>query len=264
MDRIETAEVREGTFAYAARADHQVLRGVSASMARGTVTAVVGPTGSGKSTLAHLLLGFYEPSGGAVLVNGMNLREMDLRAWRRKVGYVSPDVSAFNASIRDNIALGDETVPISQVEWAARIAQVDEFIASLPDGYDTIVGDRGVRLSGGQCQRLAIARAILRRPEVLVFDEATSALDNLTERAVYEAISALHQDAIVIVIAHRLSTVKDADSILVLEAGRIVERGTHEALMRQHGVYARLYAEDEREPVDGGATAAYASGTTVV
>ncbi len=268
VDRVERVELREGTFAYAARADHQVLRAVSASMARGAVTAIIGPTGSGKSTLANLLLGLYEPSDGAVLINGVNLRELDLRAWRRKIGYVSQDVFVFNATIRDNIALGDEMVPMSQVEWAARIAQLDGFIASLPDGYDTIVGDRGVRLSGGQCQRLAIARAVLRRPEVLIFDEATSALDNLTERAVYEAISTLHQDAIVIVIAHRLSTIKDADTILVLEAGRIVERGTHEALMRRHGVYARLYAQDEREPaaqlVDNGETQEYVSGTTTV
>jgi len=250
VSRVETIELRDVTFAYATRPDHEVLRAVKASMARGTVSAIVGPTGSGKSTLASLLLRFYEPRSGHVLINRADLRELDLRAWRQTIGYVSQDVFAFNASIRDNIALGDETVPVSQVEWAARIAQMDTFIASLPDGYDTVVGDRGLRLSGGQCQRLAIARAVLRRPEVLIFDEATSALDNLTERAVYEAIKTLHQEAIVIVIAHRLSTVKDADQILVLQGGRVVEQGTHETLMQQGTFYARLYTEDDRRGVE--------------
>ncbi len=248
--KVETIQLREVAFAYAVRPGHQVLRGIDVSLARGTVTALVGSTGSGKSTLANLVLGFYGLSQGAVLVNGVDVRELDLRAWRRKIGYVSQDVFVFNASIRDNIALGDETVPMSRVEWAARIAQVDSFIASLPDGYDTIVGDRGLRLSGGQCQRLAIARAIVGQPEVLIFDEATSALDNLTERAVYEAISVLHQEAIVVVIAHRLSTVKDADRILVLQDGRVVEQGTHEALMQAGAFYARLYTEDARRKTE--------------
>ncbi|MBI4354252.1 MAG: ATP-binding cassette domain-containing protein [Candidatus Omnitrophica bacterium] len=248
VERVDRIELREASFTYAARPDQDVLRGISASMTRGSVTALVGPTGSGKSTLANLLLGLYEPGDGAVLINGVDLREVDLRAWRERIGYVPQDVFVFSASIRDNIALGDETVPRSDVEWATRIAQLDGFIGSLPEGYDTMVGDRGVRLSGGQCQRLAIARAILRRPDVLIFDEATSALDNLTERAVYEAIKTLHQDAIVIVIAHRLSTVRDADHVMVLDGGRVVEHGTHETLMQQGAFYARLYTEAERRP----------------
>ncbi|HBH96808.1 MAG TPA: hypothetical protein DDX89_03305 [Candidatus Omnitrophica bacterium] len=234
------------SFAYASRPDKEILHEVSVAMPRGTVTAVVGPTGAGKSTIAHMVLGLYEPHAGSVRVNGLDLREADLAGWRRHLGYVSQDVFVFNASIRENIVLGDEAVPSAQIEWAARLAQLHDFIVSLPDGYDTVVGDRGLRLSGGQCQRLAIARAILRKPDVLIFDEATSALDNLTERAVYSAISTLHREAIVLVIAHRLSTVRDADQIVVLREGRVVEQGTHGTLMQHGTFYARLYTEDDR------------------
>jgi len=241
---IEEIRVAGVSFAYASRPEVLAVHGVEATMRRGTVTAFVGPTGSGKSTLAHLVLGLYEPQVGSVGVNGIDLRDVDLLAWRRRVGYVSQDTFVFNTTVKENITLGDEGLAMAQMEWAARVAQLHEFVSALPDGYDTVVGDRGIRLSGGQCQRLAIARALVRRPEVLIFDEATSALDNLTERAVYGAMSALHHDAIVIVIAHRLSTVKDADQILVLHAGRIVEWGTHDVLMGRQGLYATLYTED--------------------
>jgi len=219
------------------------------------VTAVVGPTGSGKSTIAQLLLGLYEPLAGSIRINGRALAEADLAAWRRRIGYVSQDVFVFNTTIRDNIALGDETLPEEQIISAARLAQLHEFIVSLPQGYGTVVGDRGLRLSGGQCQRLAIARAILRHPEVLILDEATSALDTLTERAVYEAIRTLQSEAAVLVIAHRLSTVKSADQILVLEGGRIVEAGTHESLVSRRGAYARLYEEEARGRTPGAPSA---------
>ena len=240
--RIEDIRLVDLSFSYSSRPRHRVLNGITTTMRRGTSTAVVGPTGSGKSTIANLLVGLYQPQAGTILVNGRELQQLDLSLWRRSVGYVAQDVFVFNTSIRENIALGDHA-SAADVEWAARIAQLDEFVASLPEGYDTLVGDRGLRLSGGQCQRLAIARAILRRPEVLIFDEATSALDNLTERAVYDAISALHEDAIVIVIAHRLSTVKDADQIVVLHSGHVVEIGTHDRLMHQGGIYAKIYEE---------------------
>jgi len=217
------------------------------------VTAIVGSTGSGKSTIANLLIGLYEPQAGSILVNSVDLQALDLHAWRARVGYVSQDIFVFNATIKDNIALWDESLSQDQIEWAARTAQLHEFIASLPEGYETVVGDRGVRLSGGQCQRLAIARAILRRPEVLIFDEATSALDNLTERAVYDAINALHHEAIVIVIAHRLSTVREANQIIVLQGGRVIEVGTHDLLVGRRGVYAKLYEEKIPQPVSPGA-----------
>lgn len=243
VDRVETLHLDEVSFAYPSRPDHQVLDGISAVLRRGTVTALVGSTGAGKSTVASLLLRLYEPQRGRLRINGVNLQGLDLAAWRGHLGYVSQDVFVFNASIYDNITLGDD-LPMSRVEWAVRTAQLHDFIASLPDGYRTMVGDRGLRLSGGQCQRLAIARAILRQPDVLIFDEATSALDNLTERAVYNAISTLRREAIVIVIAHRLSTVREADQIVVLQAGRVVEVGTHDLLISRRGVYARLYEED--------------------
>lgn len=251
---IEMAGVE---FAYPSRPHHRVLTGVTASFHRGTVTAIVGATGSGKSTLANLLLGLFEPGAGAVRINGIDVRELDMDDWRRHVGYVPQDFFVFNATVRENLTLGDQTIPQAQLEWAARVAQLHDFITTLPEGYDTLVGDRGLRLSGGQCQRLAIARAILRRPEVLIFDEATSALDHLTERAVYNAINALHQEAIVLVITHRLSSVKEADCLMVLQRGAVVERGSHPDLMAQDGVYASLYQQD-KHAAPSNATAARA------
>ena len=217
------------------------LRNVSLSMKKGTVTAIVGPTGSGKSTIASLIVGLYPPSAGSILVDGKNLADLSLPEWRNRIGYVPQDPFLFNTSIRDNIALWDETISQQEIDRAAQLAQLHDFVRTLPNGYDTRAGDRGLELSGGQAQRVAIARAILRKPEVLVFDEATSALDNLTEQAVYEAITALRPNAIIIVIAHRLSTVRDADQIVVIEAGSIVEIGTHDSLMGDGGSYSKLY-----------------------
>lgn len=238
---ISEIRMSDVSFAYPTRSAKNVLDGINVIMRRGTVTALVGATGSGKSTMASLLLGLYRPLSGHILVEGIDLNALDLRGWRKKIGYVPQDVFLFNASIKDNIALWDESISDAEVERAARLADIHDFVISLPDGYSTIVGDRGLRLSGGQCQRVAIARAVVRHPDVLIFDEATSALDNLTERAVYESIRAFRADTIVIAIAHRLSTVRDADQIVVLDGGRIVEIGTHDSLLQHRGIYVTLY-----------------------
>lgn len=229
-----------------------VLKNVSFTLKKGEITAVVGPTGAGKSTLASLLLGFYDPTEGGIWVdNHFRFREISLSSWRQKVGYVSQDIFLFNESIRQNILLWDESVSENDMVQAAKRAQIHDFVETLPEGYDTIVGDRGMKLSGGQCQRIAMARAILKNPEILIFDEATSALDNITEKAVYDAIHSLRENAIVFIIAHRLSTIKDADQILVLEKGAMVEMGRHESLMNRSGVYSRLYQEGVTL-IDGG------------
>ncbi|HYR89060.1 MAG TPA: ABC transporter ATP-binding protein [Terriglobia bacterium] len=230
------------------RSRQQVLEDINLTLKKGTVTALVGSTGAGKSSIANLITGLYQPSSGSILVDGVNLNDLNLVQWRQRLGYVSQDIFLFNTSIRNNIGLWNESVSQAEIEWAAGLAQLDDFVATLPEGYETQVGDRGLKLSGGQCQRIAIARAVILKPEVLLFDEATSALDNLTEKAVYEAMSALRQDAIVMAVAHRLSTIRDADQIIVLEGGRIVEAGTHESLILERGSYSKLY---ETESVRG-------------
>jgi len=246
VPQVEEVKLAGVSFRYASRPEHWAIKNIDLTARKGTVTALVGPTGSGKSTIANLLIGFYEPTAGAILINDADLGGLSLPDWRKKIGYVSQDTFLFNGTLRENIALWDETISPAEVEWAARQAQLHDFVMTLAEGYETMVGDRGLRLSGGQCQRVAIARAILRRPEIVIFDEATSALDNLTEMAVYEAITTLREEAIVIVIAHRLSTIKEADQIAVLWRGRLIETGTHETLMNARGAYAKLY-----EGVDG-------------
>ena len=218
-----------------------VLRDVSFRLAKGQIVALVGPSGAGKTTLADLLPRFHDPTSGQILMDGVPLTGLGRRSIRSLLGVVSQDTVLLNDTVRANIAYGSPGASMAQVEAAAAAANAAGFIAALPQGYDTMLGERGTRLSGGQRQRIAIARALLRDPPILILDEATSALDTESERLVQQAIERLMQQRTVLVIAHRLATVRDADEIVVLDAGRVVQRGTHEELLRAGGLYRRLY-----------------------
>jgi ATP-binding cassette subfamily B protein len=239
------------------------LREIAAEIPAGTRTALVGETGSGKTTLAYLVARLYEPQRGAVTIDGTDIREVTLESLAATVGLVSQETYLFHASIRENLrfaGVGGRQYSDEEIEDAARAAQIHELIASLPEGYDTPVGERGYRFSGGEKQRIAIARTVLRNPPVLILDEATSALDTETERAVQQALDELSRGRTTIAIAHRLSTIKEADQILVLDAGQIVERGTHDQLLALGGRYAALLsgAEVAPEPLEKGPSAALA------
>jgi ATP-binding cassette, subfamily B, bacterial MsbA len=218
-----------------------VVSDVAFAMAKGRVVALVGPSGAGKTTLADLLPRFHDPTSGQILLDGVPLTRLTRRSIRALMGVVSQDTVLLNDTVHANIAYGSPGATREQVELAAAAANAAGFIAQLPQGYDTLLGERGTRLSGGQRQRIAIARALLRDPPILILDEATSALDTESERLVQQAIERLMRERTVLVIAHRLATVRDADEIVVLDAGRVVQRGTHEELFRAGGLYRRLY-----------------------
>jgi ATP-binding cassette, subfamily B, bacterial len=225
--------------------DEWTLRDLELEVAPGTRTAIVGETGSGKTTLGYLAARLYDPERGAVLIDGVDIRELTFGALADAVGVVSQETYLFHASVRDNLRFARPAASDEEIEEAARAAQIHEKIAQLDEGYDTVVGERGFRFSGGEKQRIAIARTILRNPPVLVLDEATSALDVQTERAVELALEQLAEGRTTIVIAHRLSTVRGADQIIVLDRGEIVERGTHPELLALGGRYAEMVARDE-------------------
>ncbi|NUJ99975.1 ABC transporter ATP-binding protein [Streptomyces lunaelactis] len=233
-------------FAYEDRQARPTLDGIEVTVPAGGSLAVVGPTGSGKSTLSYLVPRLYDVTGGRVTIDGVDVRDLDFDTLARAVGVVSQETYLFHASVAENLRFAKPEATDAEIEAAARAAQIHDHIASLPDGYDTLVGERGYRFSGGEKQRLAIARTILRDPPVLILDEATSALDTRTEHAVQQAIDALSAGRTTITIAHRLSTVRDADQIVVLDAGRIAERGSHEDLLDGDGRYAALVRRDTR------------------
>ncbi|MBL4771178.1 MAG: ABC transporter ATP-binding protein [Planctomycetes bacterium] len=217
------------------------LRTMDLEFAAGQTTALVGPTGAGKSTIIKLLLRFYDPTSGAITLDGKDLRDLDLKDLRQAIGLVSQEVFLFHGSVRDNIAYGNPDASDAEVEAAAQAAEADEFIQELPQGYDTIVGERGQKLSGGQRQRLSIARAVLKNPPILILDEATSAVDNETEAAIQRSMQRISVGRTIIVIAHRLSTIRNAQRIYVLESGQVLEQGTHDQLIKAGDLYAALW-----------------------
>ena len=227
-------------FAYPTRPEAPVLAGIQLEMEPGKVLALVGASGGGKSTIAALLARLYDPTGGRVLLDGVDIRTLDTRWLREQIGAVAQEPVLFATSIAENIRYGRPGASLAEVEAAAKAANADGFVRAFPEAYDTLVGERGVRLSGGQKQRIAIARALLKDPRILVLDEATSALDSESEHLVQEALERLMVGRTVLVIAHRLSTVRDADRVVVLEGGGVVEAGTHDDLVSRDGVYRRL------------------------
>ncbi|MEO8347196.1 MAG: ABC transporter ATP-binding protein/permease, partial [Betaproteobacteria bacterium] len=249
---IRGAEVRFEHVYFSYETNRQILFDVSFAIPAGRTVAVVGPSGSGKSTLARLLYRFYDIGAGRITIDGQDIREVQQTSVRAAIGIVPQDTVLFNDSIEYNIAYGKTGATREEIVAAARTAQIHEFIAGLPEGYATPVGERGLKLSGGEKQRVAIARAILKAPHVLIFDEATSALDSKAEKAIQAELSAIAQNHTTLTIAHRLSTVVDADEILVLEHGRIVERGAHANLLAANGVYSRMWRlqqdEERRAP----------------
>ncbi|MBB3174500.1 ATP-binding cassette subfamily B protein [Endobacter medicaginis] len=245
---VDAPELRFDDVVFGYQPERTILKGISFSVAPGHRTAVVGPTGAGKSTLSRLLFRFYDVESGSVSIDGLDVRCVTQASLRAAIGVVPQDTVLFNDTIRYNIAYGRIGASAEEVERAARLAQIHDFITALPDGYDTMVGERGLKLSGGEKQRVAIARTILKNPRVLILDEATSALDIHTEQEISTALRTVSAGRTTLVIAHRLATVVDADEIIVMQDGRIVERGNHRALLEAGGVYAAMWAAqaDER------------------
>ena len=250
-----TVELDEVFFGY--DPERPILKGISLTVPAGQTVAIVGPSGSGKSTIGRLLFRFYDVTGGALRIDGQDLRDITQDSLHAQIGVVPQDTVLFNDTILYNIAYGRPDASRDEIEAAAKAAKIHEFIAALPEGYNTQVGERGLKLSGGEKQRVGIARTILKNPPILLLDEATSALDTQTERDIQDSLKAMGRGRTVITIAHRLSTIADADRIVVLEHGRIAEEGRHEDLLARGGRYAAMWqrqsAEAETEASDGAA-----------
>src|SRR5205085_2500920 len=234
-------QLRDVRFTYPDERGTEVLKGVSVAAAPGEIIALVGPSGAGKTTLVSLIPRFFDVTAGAIYIDGHDIRQLRLRDLRAVIGLVPQETILFGGSIRENIAYGKLDASSAEIEAAARAAHAHEFISEFPEGYETVVGERGVKLSGGQRQRIAIARALLKNPAILILDEATSSLDSESERLVQEALEVLMQGRTTFVIAHRLSTVRRAHRIVVLDDGAITEQGTHEELLARGGLYKQLY-----------------------
>ena len=245
--RVGAGEVRFENVSFAYDPERRILSGIDLHVPAGSTLAVVGPSGAGKSTLSRLLFRFYDISDGRITIDGQDIAEVTQTSLRRAIGIVPQDTVLFNDTIGYNIGYGREGASQAEVEAAARGAAIHDFIMSLPDGYDAMVGERGLKLSGGEKQRVAIARTLLKDPPLLILDEATSALDSRTEAAIQETLKSVERGRTSIVIAHRLSTIADADQIVVLDAGRIAERGTHAQLLRKGGLYAEMWSRQQNE-----------------
>jgi ATP-binding cassette, subfamily B, heavy metal transporter len=246
---INNAAVSFKNVSFHYQPERPILKNISFEIPNGKKIAVVGSSGAGKSTLARLLYRFYDVTNGSIEINNQEIRDLTQQSLRAAIGIVPQDTVLFNESIYYNIAYANPNAPTESVEQAAKLAHLHEFIISLPNGYETVVGERGLKLSGGEKQRVAIARAIFKNPKILIFDEATSSLDSRTEQHIQQALQELATNHTTLVIAHRLSTIVDADEILVMESGEIVERGTHNNLLQQDGIYARMWALQQQEQV---------------